>query len=197
MNGDQATRVTLLIERMTRGDTAARGEFLGHVYDRVHQMAGNILRSRFPRLRFDTESASVANRACTRLLGLQELSTATLDEFMRVCASTVEWVLLDIARKKKRRPADFAQVQIGTGNSNTSSLEALGEESAESFNAAEGIALLERISRLPDHLRSIVLQHGYLALPQSEIAQIMDMKPKEVSRLWNRAKEVLRAREET
>jgi DNA-directed RNA polymerase specialized sigma24 family protein len=192
MTNKQATPIEALIESMAHGDAAARREFLGRVYDRVCTLARNVLHARFPRLRFDTESASVANRACAKLLTLENLTTPTVTEFMRVCANTVERVLLDIARKKKRRPADFARRGTEAHASNSSRLELLEEDSHEPSRPAEGIELLERVSGLPEDLRDVVLQHGYLEVPQSEVAKLMALHPKEVSRRWNEAKRLLR-----
>jgi DNA-directed RNA polymerase specialized sigma24 family protein len=52
---------------------------------------------------------------------------------------------------------------------------------------------LEKVNLLPEELRMVVMLHGYLDLPQSEIAQVLRLHPKEVSRRWNTARDNLRS----
>lgn len=177
-----------LIDRMRAGDTAARREFLGYVEERVHMLARNILDARWSRMRKVTNSQSLANRTFVRLLTKEQLLTPTVDDFMRYCAWLVDRQLRDIAKRQKRRPGDYGHGIDKDGPDSFSEIQDLGPGPSKPLDGAE---LLENVDKLPKDLRDIVYLYGYLDLPQSEVAKLLGLSSKEVSRRWNKAKRIL------
>lgn len=191
MGDERPSLLKPLIHRMREGDLAARREFLGYVDERVHVLARNILDVHWPRLRGVTDSRSLANRAALRLLTQKELTTPSLDDFMRYCAWLVDKILRDVARRKKRRPGDYGR---GAGEDDTGPFFEVQSDGSPPSQHAQGVELLGMIETLPEHLREIVHLHGYLSLPQSEVAKMLNVSPKDVSRRWNKAKQMLNRR---
>ena len=72
MTGGTTADVHDLIERLCRGDDAARGRCLDRVYHRLCRVAETTLRTQFPRLAGQHELNSVVDEAWMRLMGALE-----------------------------------------------------------------------------------------------------------------------------
>lgn len=157
-----------------RWDAAARRELLAHAYQRLQLLAARIFHDDFPRLRQEHGTGSVLHEAVIRLFrALEQVHPKTTREFFLLAGQHLRWVLLDMARKP--RPVSLepdADVPQEPGAADNPANELLRRE------------LHEQIERLAPKEREIVHCLIYLGLTQAETARLLEMHPKQVSRLW-------------
>src|SRR5262249_36777335 len=86
------------LERMQKGDRAARDELLQHVYERLQRLARKMLKG-VPGVRRWEQTDDVLQNALVRLLrALEDLRPATLREFFGLATEQLRRELLDLAR---------------------------------------------------------------------------------------------------
>ena len=179
-----------LLDRLRQGDRAARRLLLERACERLRRLAGRMLHGSFPELARRHELDSVVHETWVRLLqALDRAEPPTVADFFRLAALKFRQVLLDMAQGERRR----AQREV------------LGLSGAEGGGAAAGgagtthdparLALWtefhEKVAALGEQERTVLEMHYYLELPQAEVAQLLGLHPRKVSRLWVAATETL------
>jgi RNA polymerase sigma factor (sigma-70 family) len=192
-DGDTTADVRDLIERLRRGDASAREALLDRVYHRLRRIAAATFRKEFPRLHARHDLSSIVDEAWMRLKqALQHTQPESAEAFYSLMFLKVRQVLVDIARKQTRH--DAREHQAAAGQSQESGGAAL-RDAADTTHDPARLALWteiqEEIARLPDRQRLVFDFHYFAELPQAEIARLLDLHPKQVSRLWLAATEHL------
>lgn len=190
MAADDSLVLQQLIERIQGGDLAARRLLLNHACDRLRRLAARMLNESFPRLRTQHELDSVVHETWLRLVQTVEQSNPpTVADFFRLAAFKIRHVLLDMAERQQRlqqREQALAPSASGTMPYH--------EPSNDTYNPARLARWTEfhdAVARLEADERSVFEMHYYLALPQAEIARILELHPRRVSYLWIAATEQL------
>jgi RNA polymerase sigma factor (sigma-70 family) len=184
MDGDTTLRLQSLLDRMNSGDAEARCELIGRAYGRLRLLAGAILNRSFPALRNRHDLDSVLHDSFIRLAqALDSVTAPTVADFFRLAARKINHVLLDLIDRHRRHdcgtPSDFAS-----------------EPSDQSHDPARLALWAEfhaHAARLPDGPREVFELQYYLDLSQAEIAALLNLHPRKVSRLWQSAKDHLAA----
>jgi RNA polymerase sigma factor (sigma-70 family) len=182
---DTSADLQNLIARLRRGDAAARRELLELAHDRLLRIAGRIFQEDFPGLHGRHDLESVVSEVWMRLVvALEATVPQTVDGFIGLVFVKVRQVLLDMARGQRRVDAHR---RLGP-------LDAAEPEAMAAFDQADTshdpghLALLtefhEQIEKLPDQQRAVFELHYYSDFSQAEIAQMLDVHRKQVSRLW-------------
>jgi RNA polymerase sigma factor (sigma-70 family) len=185
MHGETTRDVGFLIERLRQGDESARRALLERVYHRLCRIAAATLSAEFPRLRGQHELHSVVDQAWMRLLeALESTQPATAEAFYGLMFQKVRHVLLDLARRKTREDARVRPALGGGGNSNAPSRFEAGDATDDPAQLAFWTEFHQEVASLPDPERTVFDFHYYAEFPQAEIAQLLNMHPKQVSRLW-------------
>jgi RNA polymerase sigma-70 factor (ECF subfamily) len=186
MAGETTRDVRDLIERLRENDEAARRALLERVYGRLCRIAAVTLHGEFPRLRDDHELQSVVDLAWMRLLeALETTKLASAEEFYGLMFRKVRHVLLDLARRKTRE-AGRGRLEIDGGDdSNSAHCFEVGDIAGEDpAKLALWTEFHQQVDSLPESERTVFDFHYYAELPQAEIAHLMNLAPKRVSRLW-------------
>jgi RNA polymerase sigma factor (sigma-70 family) len=107
LNGDeQASELQRLLDRVNRGDDAARMPLIDRAYERLHHLSALILRKNFPRLMRApamVDSSDVADELSFRLYhALAEARPVTVRDFFRLAAQRIRWLLIELARQADR-----------------------------------------------------------------------------------------------
>ena len=189
MNPDHSTHLQGLLDRLQRGDDAARSELIGCAYERLRLLARKLLHQDFPRFDRLHDTGSVLDETVLRLLdALREVQPATVRDFFTFAATQTRRVLLDMARKHRRnkevpvaRPAGGDRGQGGWQPDAPDQ----GESPSEMEMWSEFHRLVEQLR--PDE-RAVVDLHWYQGLTQAETARILGVSPKAVSRCWIKAR---------
>ena len=185
MSGDTTSDVNDLIDRLRNGDDSARRALLERVVHRLHRIAAATLRKEFPRLRAHHEIESVVDEAWMRLMkALESYHPESADVFYSLMFHKVRQVLLDMARRKTR---DDARSPQGFPDPEGSDNFAQGDDADTTLDPARLALWTEfhhQVETLPRDQRLVFDFHYYADVPQAEIARLLGLHPKQVSRLW-------------
>ena len=162
-----------------------RQALLERVYHRLCRIAAATLRVEFPRLRDRHELNSVVDEAWMRLLdALKKTQPGSAEEFYSLMFHKVRHVLLDLARRQTREDARIEQAANGPGRSTSTPRFEPDDTTNDPALLAFWTEFHHEVASLPDPERSVFDFHYYAGLPQAEIAHLLNLHPKQVSRLW-------------
>ena len=178
MAADSTQQLQSIVERMRQGDATARRALLDAAANRLRRLTAHIFTGSFPTLTARHEVDSIAHEAWLRLAqAMESVDVESVDHFFRLAAQKVRHVLLDLIEKDKR-----AMSQVAALGSNDAL--ALGGRTYDPARLAEWTEFHRKAAELPDDERAVFEMHYYLELPQAEIATLLQLHPRKVSRLW-------------
>ena len=185
MSGDTTADVGDLIERLRRGDDSARGTLLERVYHRLRRIAAATMQKKFPRLRARHEVDSVVDEAWVQLMkALETTRPVNAQDFYRLVFRKVRHVLLDMARRQGREDARRQQAPATSDTSGSSDPFDVDDSTYEPSRLAFWTEIHREVGRLPKDQRVVFRFHYFADLSQSEVARLLGLHPKQVSRLW-------------
>lgn len=193
---DDERQVLRTLERLGRGDSAAREELIAWACERMRDIAHRMLRT-FPTVRRWDETDDVVQNAALRLdRALRHTVPVDARGLVGLAATQVRRECLDLA-KKHRGPESYS------ANHETNYQRADGYLRAKVDDASdeqEPLEVLERWTRLheaaealPADEREVFHMCWYLGLKQEEIAQLLGCSTRTVKRRWESAKQLLAA----
>jgi RNA polymerase sigma-70 factor (ECF subfamily) len=182
---DTTAELQVLIDRLRQGDIAARRELLRRAHDRLLRIAATVFRQDFPALHGRHELESVVSEVWMRLAGaLEKTQPETVEGFFGLVFLKVRQVLLDMAQRQRRADAQRGGLPVVAGDSDA---QAEFDQPDTTYEPAQLAVLTEfhdQIEKLPEDQRRIFEMHYYGGFSQAEIAQILGLHRKQVSRLW-------------
>jgi RNA polymerase sigma factor (sigma-70 family) len=185
MNGDTTSDVRDLIERLHAGDDLARQALLDRVHHRLRQIAASVLRRDFPHLRNQHELESVVDEAWEQLMtALQTTHPDTTASFYSLVFRKVRHVLYDMARRQRRHDNHLRQAPFDPSGSDGEGCCDVPDTTHEPSRLAVWTELQQEIEKLPDGQRQVFDCYYFGEFSQAETARLLDMHPKQVSRLW-------------
>jgi RNA polymerase sigma factor (sigma-70 family) len=185
MSGDTTLDVSDLIDRLRQGDDSARKALVERVVHRLHQIATRTLRSEFPRLRSHHDAESIVDETWMRLMkALEKRQPGSAEEFYGLMFLKVRQVLLDMARRQTRDDDRWRQPITGAQDSGAAPTLDVGDSSHDPARLAFWTEFHHQVARLPNNQRIVFDFHYFAEFPQSEIARLLKLEPKQVSRLW-------------
>jgi RNA polymerase sigma factor (sigma-70 family) len=179
-----------LIEQANTGDLNARRKLLEHAYDRLCQLAGKMLVESFPTLRNRHEVNSIVHETWLKLdQALDKTQPPTVADFFRLAAFKIRQVLLDMVdRHRKASQREQFGLEQGLGSVDFASH---SNNTYDPRKLGEWTEFHQRVERLDADERSVFELHYYLDIPQTEIAELLNLHPRKVSYLWVSATENL------
>ncbi len=187
MDGDTTADVSDLIDRLRQGDDSARKALLDRVAHRLHRIASSMLRKEFPRLRAHHDTESVVNETWMRLTkALEGYQPQSAAEFYGLMFHKARQVLLDMARRQTRHDEHFE----GTANAGdaSESTDPTRTDPSETTHDPARLAVWtefhQQVEGLPEDERLVFGFHYFAEVSQAEIARLLNLTPKQVSRLW-------------
>jgi RNA polymerase sigma factor (sigma-70 family) len=182
---DTSADLQNLIDRLRRGDDSARRELLQRAHERLLRIAATLFNEDFPGLRGRHDLESVVSEVWIRLAGaLETTQPQTVEGFFGLVFTKVRHVLLDMAKRQRRH-----EVHRLTGTYDLDqNVELSLVESPDTTNEPGKLALLtefhEQVKKLPDDEQTVFELRYYGGFSQAEIAQMLGLQPKQVSRRW-------------
>jgi RNA polymerase sigma factor (sigma-70 family) len=190
MESDQSIELQRLIHRIQQGDAEARRLLLERAYDRLGRLTAKILTGSFPAVQARHDLHSIVHETWFRLLqALEKAQPPTVADFFRLAAHKIRQVLLDLA-DRERKLAGREALGLGGGTSEDQRVEA-GQDTYDPEKLAMWTDFHRRVEQLSDEQRAVFELHYYLEIPQSEIAQVLNLHARKVSYLWVAATEKL------
>jgi RNA polymerase sigma factor (sigma-70 family) len=185
VTGDSSAELQDLIDRLRGGDDKARRELLERAHDRLVRIAATIFKQDFPGLRGHRELESVVSEVWIRLVGaLVTVHPETVDGFFGLVFQKVRQVLLDMANRERRDGASPLSAQRGPGDRDSAKALDPTDTTYDPTRLAILTEFHEQVEKLPDDERSVFELCYYGDFTQAEVAQIRQMHPKQISRLW-------------
>jgi RNA polymerase sigma factor (sigma-70 family) len=182
---DTSTDLQNQIERLRLGDRHARRELLQRAHDRLLRIAATLFREDFPDLHGRHDWESVVSEVWIRMVGdLETTQPQTVDGFFGLVFLKVRQVLLDLAHRQRRVDARLQGGLIDGGERGTPA----GFDRADTRYDPDRLALLtefhQQVEQLPGDERRVFELRYYGGYAQAEIAQMLALHKKQVSRLW-------------
>jgi RNA polymerase sigma factor (sigma-70 family) len=185
VSGTTSQDIAGLLERLRRGDEAARRAILERAYHRLMRIAGTVFHEDFRSLRDRHDVESVVSVLWIRLVAaLEKTQPETPENFFGLVFVHVRHALLDLARSQRRDDARRCNGHLDAGQSE----EPPAFDPADSSQDPARLALLtevhQQVATLPDDERTVFDLRYYGGYSQAEIAQLLGLHPRKVSRLW-------------
>jgi RNA polymerase sigma factor (sigma-70 family) len=188
MDNVTTAQLQLLIDRWNRGEDAARRELLEDAHDRMRRVVRALAQRRFPGLLNRHEVDSILHDTWLRLLqALDKARPPPVADFFRLFAHKVGQVLLDLAERHRRLHREEAR----GGDGSHDPLSQVGGQTYDPARLALWTEYHRQVETLDPDERAVFQMHYYLGMPQSEIARLLGLHPRKVSRLWLSATEKL------
>ncbi|NNF25603.1 MAG: sigma-70 family RNA polymerase sigma factor [Gemmatimonadetes bacterium] len=173
-----------LFARLAEGEPEVLNRLIPVVYRELKAIARNQLRGEAPGHTLQT--TALVNEAYARLARERRISVANRTEFFGVASHAMRRVLVDYARKRKRKKRGGGADHVALDAVE----EFLGEREADELLALD--RALDQLSKLSARA-ALVVQHRFFAgLTIKETAQVLGLSGKTVARDWETARDWLR-----
>ena len=174
------------LERIQKGDRAARDELLRHVFDRLQRLARKMLKG-FPGVGRWEQTDDVLQNALIRLLrALDDVRPGSPREFFALTAEQLRRELLDLARHWFGPQGAGAKHATHDGGAEHPPYER-ADLSHEPAALAGWTELHEQAGALPDDEREVVGLLYYQGLSQAAAAALLGVTVRTVQRRWQAA----------
>ena len=193
----QTLHIQACLDRIRRGDEAARGELLDCACERLRNLARKMLKG-YPNVRRWEQTDDVLQNAAIRLhRTLRQMPVQTSLDFFRLAALNIRRELLDLARHyygpqgqgahhTSWDPDGSATAQDDSGPAAPADL------SQEPSRLAAWGEFHEQIGALPDEEREAFDLLWYQSLSQAEAAELLGVSERTIKRRWLSARLALR-----
>jgi RNA polymerase sigma factor (sigma-70 family) len=185
MNGDTTADLRDLVERLRSGDDSARRQLLDRVYHRLRRIAASMFHKDFPRLRAQHDVESVVDEAWARLMkAIETRPPESVEHFYALVFQNVRHVLLDMVRNQARNEQRVQQCHDSNGSPGSDLSRERGDDTHDPSRLAIWTEFHQEVEKLPAEERLVFDLHYLGEFNQVEVARLLDMHPKRVSRLW-------------
>lgn len=171
--------ITVLLRRLSSGDSSAECELLPHVYQELKKLAKSHLRRE--RVGHTLQTTALVHEAWMRMAGLQGLTCEDCIHFFRLSAKVMRRVLVDHARHSnaKKRGEGWAPVLFEEGM-------LISEDRLETVLAVN--EALERFEKMDPRGAQVVVLRYFSGMTEEEIALALQISIRTVKRDWEIAR---------
>jgi len=176
-------QITRLLEELRGGKQKAQAELMEAVYGELHKIAGRLLQRE--RTGHTLQATALVNEAYLQMVGDARLDWKDRSHFFAAAAQSMRHILVDYARRHKAAKRDGALHKVEL----TDAL-AISEDRLE-----EVLAIDEALTRLAEwdaRQCRVVEMRFFGGMTEEEIAEVLGVGRRTVSRDWNLARAWLR-----
>ncbi|MBK8914898.1 MAG: sigma-70 family RNA polymerase sigma factor [Phycisphaerales bacterium] len=185
MNTIPNAQVTLVLDRVARGEGSAAAELLPLVYEELRRLAQGQLRGQSPG--HTLQATALVHEAYLKMVAHAESGWQNRAHFLAVAATAMRQILMNHARDKR------ADKRGGGARVRVTLAEGQAAEDIPDFDPLELDDVLTRLAGL-DRVQSRVVELRFFAgLSVEEIAHVMEISPATVKREWRAARAWLNA----
>jgi RNA polymerase sigma factor (sigma-70 family) len=186
-----------LIDRLKAGDRTASDELFTQMYRRLVQLSGFMLGT-FADIRRQHDAESLVHCAWIDLqTTLRSVQPDDVAGYLRLAAGKARLALLDLAKKERRRIDKVPLRPDPAGHDDsTVDFEPAAGSSCDPGRLELWSRFHDAVSELPDELRNVFELYSYTDVKpnQAQIAKILGLPARQVSRRIARAKDQLAER---
>ena len=182
-----------LIDRLRRGDSAARDELLECAWGRLDRLTRKMLGG-FPAVGRLEETGDVLNAAAVRLHNtLREVVPDSALHFFRLAAMQIRRQLIDLARLYRAHPPVACRPPTPPSDGGSDPGEAPGLDPPDGTTRDPSkldwwTQFHEAVERLPEEPREVFDLLWYQGLKQAEAAELLGVSVKTIKNRWMRAR---------
>lgn len=171
--------ITVLLRRLSAGDRQAESALIPLIYDDLRRLAASYMRRE--RVDHSLQATALVNEVYLRLVGSKEVQWQDRTHFFRLSAGLMRRILVDHARTRKanKRGGENVRVPLADYFPGT-------EERTEEIIAVD--QALTHLAAIDPRQAHIVEMRFFGGLNDEEIAAILDVSMRTVSREWAIAK---------
>jgi RNA polymerase sigma factor (sigma-70 family) len=156
--------------------------------ERLRRLVCKITRESFPRIANEHDVDSILNEAWLRLArSLETMHPPTVKDFFRLAAHKIRHVLLDMIRKERIRQRGRIQCEGDAMG------DYLSQATYDPVRLNAWTEFHERVATLEGDERQVFELRYYFEMTQAQVAELLDLHPRKVSRLWIKATDRLTA----
>lgn len=180
--------VTLILDRIVKGDKEAVGQLFPLVYEELRRKARSYMGRE--RGNHTLQPTALVNEIYMALMGGEAIDYQNRAHFYHTAALAMRRFLLQHARRRNRREALLPRVDLDNieGSQASSAPDADGAIDHEALDAA-----MHKLETLDKRRYDVVMLRYYGGLPEQAIAEALGVTVKTVQRDWATAKLFLRA----
>ena len=188
-----SARFETALTRLAAGHSEARDELIQISFERLQQLASRMLRQ-FPGVKRWEETDDVSQQAAVRLW--QALGEVQLDSprhFFNLAAVQVRRELIDMSRKfgGAMGPNRNLESVAGQEQDETPAISHGSSDTYEAGRLASWTEFHDAVELLDDELREVFQLIWYQGLSQDQVALLMTVSQRTVSRRWQKARREL------
>jgi RNA polymerase sigma factor (TIGR02999 family) len=172
-------KITMILVKASEGNAQAMSELFPLVYQELHQMASNFMRSE--RTGHTLQTTELVHEAYLRLIDQKKVKWKNRAHFFGVAAQAMRRILVNYARKHKARKRGGGQKKLPLDEALK-----ISEEQAEELLALD--EALVRLQALDERQSRIVELRFFGGLNIDETAHVLRISPASVKREWAMAK---------
>lgn len=186
--------VTLLLERVSRGDSAASAALFPLVYDALRRQAQQYMADE--RRSHTLQATALVNEAYVRLVGGAEINFVDRRHFFQVAAQAMRRILVDHARARNAAKrgtgaarvdlADVAVIAPGVDPAAAVAQAELDQVDLEALDEA-----LNQLEQMDARRHKVVMYRYFAGLQVNQIAEMLEVDRKTVQRDWDAARAFL------
>lgn len=167
--------VTILLQRLSRGDGDAKTALLDAVYAELKRMAAGRMRSERPD--HTLQPTALVHEAYLRLIGSGPVQWQNRSHFFAVAAQAMRRILVDHARARNadKRGGDAEHLPL------------IDAPAKSESDPVEILALDHALSRLEEEepdVAMVVNLRFFAGLSGEQTAEVLSISPRQVDRLW-------------
>jgi RNA polymerase sigma factor (sigma-70 family) len=172
-----------LLERFHHGESAAVEELFRRAADRLERLARGMLR-KFPQVRQREQTVDLLQESMLSLLAaLRQLSFSSTREFYGLAAEHMRRRLLDLHRRYAQPHRQLQQL----AQSGCEGERVIDQSASDGAELDRWQALHEAVALLPADQREVFSLRLYHDWSIDEIAALLQVSTRSVTRLWHRA----------
>lgn len=171
--------ITLLLNRVSKGDGIALERILPLVYDELRVISSKYLRDEYRKHTLQT--TELVHEAYIKLIGDENLTWENRAHFFGIAARSMRQILVDYARKRKAIKRDLGQTKLSLDKA-----EFLLSDSEEQIINLDDA--LEKFEQIDERASKIVELRFFSGLSIEETSNMLNVSVATVKRDWNFAK---------
>lgn len=175
-------QTTYLFLQAREGDANALNALLPHVYEQLYALAQRHQKRHFHKRLLDT--TAVVHEVYLKLVDQKQVTVNDKAHFFALSARVVRQVLIDEARKRSRQKRG-GHIEFVT----IDKLDVPLEERSATLVAIDDA--LEQLAKQNARMGQIVEYRFFVGMTVAEIANVMELSERTVSREWRRARAYL------
>jgi len=181
--GASMSDVTILLRRAATNDRAAIDELFALLYDDLNRMARARLADNRPITLLDT--TSLAHEAYLRLRNAERIDIENRAHFLAYVSQVLRAIIVDFARRRAaaRRGGDQARISLDTDMADS-----IGDADSEVEQIDDALEVLDKSD---PRLRRVVEMRYFGGMTDGEIAEVLGVTARTVSRDLARARLLL------